>query len=150
MTKTVIEPFRIESVEPIRQPTRPQREKLLEATGSNLFLVASDDILIDLRTDSGTNAMSTEQWAAMMRGDESYAGSPRFIRFRDSVQAITGFRQVIPTHQGRAAERVLFTVMCKKGDVVEVWRRREKIRGLEPTYQAPFLRHFTARFRRLS
>lgn len=116
--KTIIEPFRIKSVEPIRQTTRAQREKLLEAAGYNLFLIASDDILIDLLTDSGTNAMSTEQWAAVMRGDESYAGSPSFTRFRDSIQAIMGFKHVIPTHQGRAAERILFSVMCKKGDVV--------------------------------
>lgn len=116
--KTIIEPFRIKSVEPIRQTTRAQREKLLETAGYNLFLIASDDILIDLLTDSGTNAMSTEQWAAVMRGDESYAGSPSFTRFRDSIQAIMGFKHVIPTHQGRAAERILFSVMCKKGDVV--------------------------------
>jgi tyrosine phenol-lyase len=116
--KTIIEPFRIKSIEAIRRTTREERQKLMAAAGYNLFLVPSDAILIDLLTDSGTAAMSTEQWAAMMRGDESYAGSPSFARFRDSVQAIFGFRHVIPTHQGRAAERILFSVMCKKGDVV--------------------------------
>src|SRR5436190_23605244 len=116
--KTIIEPFRIKSIEAIRRTTREERQRLIEAAGYNLFLVPSEAILIDLLTDSGTAAMSTEQWAAMMRGDESYAGSPSFARFRDSVQAIFGFRHVIPTHQGRAAERILFSVMCKKGDVV--------------------------------
>ena len=116
--RTIIEPFRIKSVESIRGTSRSQRKKLLEDAGYNLFLIPSDAILIDMLTDSGTSAMSTEQWAAMMRGDESYAGSPSFTRFRDSVQSIFGFRHVIPTHQGRAAERILFTVMCKKGDIV--------------------------------
>lgn len=116
--RPIIEPFRIKSVEPIRETTRAQRQALIEKAGYNLFLVASEAILIDLLTDSGTSAMSTEQWAAMMRGDESYAGSPSFARFRDSVQAIMGFKHVIPTHQGRAAERILFNVMCKKGDIV--------------------------------
>jgi tryptophanase len=116
--RTIIEPFRIKSVEPVRATTRRQRQKLIEDAGFNLFLVPSEAILIDLLTDSGTSAMSTEQWAAVMRGDESYAGSPSFTRFRNSVQAIFGFQHVIPTHQGRAAERILFSVMCKKGDVV--------------------------------
>src|ERR1700745_2996445 len=116
--KTIIEPFRIKSIEPIRRTTRDERQKRMKAAGYNFFLVPSDAILIDLLTDSGTAAMSTEQWAAMMRGDESYAGSPSFSRFRDAVEGIFGFRHVIPTHQGRAAERILFNVMCKKGDVV--------------------------------
>jgi tryptophanase len=115
---TIIEPFRIKSVEPLRWTTREQRERLLRAANYNLFQLAAEDVLIDLLTDSGTGAMSTEQWAGIMRGDESYAGSPSFTRFRDSVQNIFGYKHVIPTHQGRAAERILFGVMCKKGDVV--------------------------------
>ncbi len=118
MPRTIIEPFRIKSVEPIRWTTRPQREQLLRAAYYNLFLLPADDVLIDLLTDSGTGAMSTHQWAAVMEGDESYAGSRSFEQFRASVQDIFGYKHVIPTHQGRAAERILFSVMCKKGDVV--------------------------------
>jgi tyrosine phenol-lyase len=118
MVKTIIEPFRIKSVEPIHWTTRAEREQLLKAAHYNLFLLPASDVLIDLLTDSGTGAMSTYQWAAMMEGDESYAGSKSFARFRESVHSIFGYRHVIPTHQGRAAERILFSVMCKKGDVV--------------------------------
>src|SRR5438094_1382925 len=116
--KTIIEPFRIKSIEAIRRTTREERQKLMEAAGYNLFLVPSDAILIDLLTDSGTSAMSTEQWAAVMRGDESYAGSESFFRMHRVVDELTGFRHMIPTHQGRAAERILFTVMCRPGRVV--------------------------------
>src|ERR1700740_448872 len=114
--KTIIEPFRIKSVEPISWTTRELREQLLRAAYYNLFLLPAEDVLIDLLTDSGTGAMSTRQWAAVMEGAESYAGSKSFTRFRDSIQDVFGYRHVIPTHQGRAAERILFSVMCKKGD----------------------------------
>ena len=116
--KTIIEPFRIKSVEPIRQTNAAERAEILDRAGYNLFLIPSDDILIDLLTDSGTSAMSTAQWAALMRGDESYAGSPSFYRLQSAVQNLTEFRHVIPTHQGRAAERILFSVLCRKGHVV--------------------------------
>src|SRR6202035_334586 len=116
--KTIIEPFRIRSVEPLRHTTPAQREKFLEKAGYNLFELRAAHILIDLLTDSGTSAMSNGQWAAMMRGDESYAGSESFFRLKAVVQELTKFRHVIPTHQGRAAERILFTVMCRPGHVV--------------------------------
>ena len=116
--KTIIEPFRIKSVEPIRMTTRGQRQRLLEAAGYNPFLLPAQDVLIDLLTDSGTGAMSADQWAAMMRGDESYAGAASYYRFADTVRDIFGFTHVLPTHQGRAAERILFSTVCKRGDVV--------------------------------
>jgi tryptophanase len=115
---TIIEPFRIKMVEPIRMTTRAQRERFLKQAGYNLFKVPAAAILIDLLTDSGTGAMSAEQWAAMMRGDESYAGSDSWSRFESAVKDIYGFGHVIPTHQGRAAERILATTLCRPGHVV--------------------------------
>ncbi|HYH00034.1 MAG TPA: tryptophanase [Terriglobales bacterium] len=118
MFAPVFEPFRIKAVEPIKWTTRAQREEILRAAHYNMFMVPADDVLIDLLTDSGTTAMSSAQWAAMMAGDESYAGSRSFDRFYESVHDICGYRHVIPTHQGRAAERILFSTMVKPGDVV--------------------------------
>ena len=116
--RTIIEPFRIHSVEPIRLTTRAERERALEAAGWNLFSLHADEVLIDLLTDSGTGAMSRDQWAAIQHGDESYAGSPSFYAFRDAVQALFPFRHVIPTHQGRAAEKVLFSALGGPGKVI--------------------------------
>ncbi len=116
--KTIIEPFRIKTVEPIRQTTREERAELLEKAGYNPFLLPAEDVIIDLLTDSGTGAMSSAQWAGMMLGDESYAGAKSFYKFEAAVRRITNFRHVIPTHQGRAAERILFGSLLQPGDVV--------------------------------
>jgi len=113
--KTIIEPFRIKSVEPIYFNTKEERRIILEKAFYNLFLIHSNDVLIDLLTDSGTSAMSSNQWAGIMQGDESYAGSPSFFRFEKTVQQITGMPLVIPTHQGRAAENILFSILGDKG-----------------------------------
>lgn len=116
--KTIIEPFRIKMVEPIKLTTRSEREEMIRAAHFNPFLLRAEDVIIDLLTDSGTSAMSSEAWAAMMRGDESYAGARSWFRFRDTVQDIFGFEQVIPTHQGRAAEHILFSVLVKPDSIV--------------------------------
>ena len=116
--RTIIEPFRIHAVEPIRITTREERETAIAGAGWNLFSLHADDVLIDLLTDSGTGAMSRDQWAAIQHGDESYAGSPSWFVFLEAVQALFPFRHVIPTHQGRAAEKILFSVIGGPGKVI--------------------------------
>ena len=116
--KTIIEPFRIKAVEPIRMTSVAQRREIIGRAHYNLFAVKSQDVIIDLLTDSGTSAMSAEQWAALMRGDESYAGSPSFDRFESAVKALMPFKHVIPTHQGRAAEAILFSIIGGAGKII--------------------------------
>jgi tryptophanase len=160
----MIEPFRIKSVEPIRMTTREERERLLEAARLNPFRLHSDDVLLDFLTDSGTGAMSARQWGAIMEGDESYAGSPSYYRLEAVVRDLTGYPHLIPCHQGRAAERILFSVATKPGDVVpsnthfDTTRANLEASGVEaldlvvpkawrPRERHPFkgwLRHFTA------
>src|ERR1700691_599917 len=116
--KTIIEPFRIKAVEPIRMTNEPQRREIIRRAHFNLFTVHSQDVIIDLLTDSGTSAMSAAQWAALMLGDESYAGSPSFFRFEAAVKNLMPFKHVIPTHQGRAAEAILFSILGGSGRVI--------------------------------
>lgn len=116
--REIIEPFRIRAVEPIRFTTPEEREAILIRARHNPFLIDADDVLIDLLTDSGTSAMSAAQWGAIMVGDESYAGSRSFRKFEAKVREITGFRHVIPTHQGRAAEKILCSILCQPGKVI--------------------------------
>ncbi|HEX2867691.1 MAG TPA: tryptophanase [Ignavibacteriales bacterium] len=113
--KTIIEPFKIKSVEPIRFTSKEERTSILEKAGYNPFLIHAEDVIIDLLTDSGTSAMSARQWAGIMDGDESYAGAKSFFRFESAVRKITGMKHIIPTHQGRAAEKILFSVTGGKG-----------------------------------
>ena len=115
--KTIIEPFRVHTVQAIDLPDREAREAALVRAGYNLFGLHADEVIIDLLTDSGTGAMSSEQWAGMMRGDESYAGARSYYRFQEVVQKITGFKHILPTHQGRGAEHLISQTAIKPGQV---------------------------------
>jgi len=137
MPRTLIEPFRIKVVEPIRMTSRPERERLLEEARLNPFRLKAEDVIVDFLTDSGTGAMSAAQWGAIMTGDESYAGARSFFRLEAVVRDLTGYAHLVPTHQGRAAERILFSVACKQGDVVpsnchfDTTRANLEVQGVE-------------------
>jgi tryptophanase len=151
--RTIIEPFRIHSVEPLRMTTRAERAEALAAAGYNLFGLRAADVLIDLLSDSGTGAMSAEQWAGIQRGNEAYAGAPSFYRFRDAVTELFPFRHVLPTHQGRAAEKILFSIVAGPGRVIpnnthfDTTRANIEFTGAEatdlpvPAGLAPAIRH---------
>jgi tryptophanase len=113
--KTIIEPFKIKMVEPIKLSTKEERKQYLKEAYFNPFLLESDKVLIDLLTDSGTSAMSANQWAGIMQGDESYAGVRSWIRMRDTIMDLTRFKHILPTHKGRAAERILYGYLGGKG-----------------------------------
>ena len=133
--KTIIEPFRIKVVEPIRLTTREERRELLRRAAWNLFTLHADDVMIDLLTDSGTSAMSAEQWGAMMRADESYAGSPSFYKFESAVRELMPFQHIIPTHQGRAAEAILFSILGGQGRIIPSNTHFDTTRGnIEATH----------------
>ncbi|MCU0593726.1 MAG: tryptophanase [Desulfobacterales bacterium] len=137
--QTIIEPFKIKTVEPLRMTTRGEREQILAKAGYNLFSVRAEDVLIDLLTDSGTSAMSARQWAGLIDGDESYAGARSFYRFEKAVKDLTGLKHIIPTHQGRAAEKILFAILGGPGKIIpnnthfDTTRANIEVSGAEAT-----------------
>ena len=137
MSRPIIEPFRIKVVEPIHMTDRAAREQALREAHYNVFQLRARQVLIDLLTDSGTGAMSSEQWAGMMRGDESYAGSESFFRFEEAVKGIFGYEHVIPTHQGRAAEHLLFSLLAEQGKSIPTTRTSTRLRPMSSTSGRP-------------